>query len=188
MWVFLEFLSDILLALIEIKNNAKNPLFWYICFFWIILILVVVFYFENLHLALILFLLSVLNFLLYINFFHKAKKIQSIIINDVELVESKEVFSTTYSDMFSFSDEQQKFINSKDNQSIKIRTPKIAQPIALTIHGKLVECNNISHLKALFFWIVFETKISNHKNEKWLIRVRFWGIFKPKIILYVSKF
>lgn len=54
------------------------------------------------------------------------------------------------------------------------------------IDNEKLMSKDLSHLKMIFLGVIYRQKVIDNKGDKWSLKIRCWGVFKP-IVIFVSE-
>ena len=189
----LEFLPELILLLDNIKKRLKNPLYFAFFLSFLLLLYVAVFIKQNWWLGL----LTILCFALASYLLSGLDKKSSLFTNTktvtdkhptttINLMKTKQTFTFYYRDMLQ---PQQFIITIANGTSIKAIIGSgelgLEQASYITINQRTIYSRPLSHLKAICCGIIYRQKIIDQSGQLWSIKLRIWGIFKPRLIVMI---
>lgn len=184
MWILLELLPEIFSLLKKTKHDTRNDFLFFLFFLFFIAIFFSAAFYKSFIVSISLFFIAVVVIYYTRLTNYKSKENNNVDLLSLELVEGEEVFLISYSNIWGNTDIVK---DSQINKAIQIRLPRLGQPISLLINGNIIKSNDIPHLKILILGITFRKYFFDSLKRKYLIDIRIWGIFKPRIILKVNK-
>lgn len=189
----LEFFPELILLLDNIKKHLKNPLYFAFFLSFLLLLYVAIFIQQNLWLGLLALLCFTLVSYLLSNLDKKSSlSTHTETVTDkhptttINLIETKQTYTFHYRDMLQ---PQQFIITMTNGMIIKAIIGAgelgLEQASYIIINQQAVYSRPLSHLKAICCGIIYRQKIIDQSGQLWSIKLRIWGIFKPRLIVMI---
>lgn len=192
MGFLIEFLPELISTIKGIKKRLKNPTIFSLFLFSILMIYYYIAIINNLLIALLVMVSCIVCALIYNKdakalFFIDASltpqaKPLGFSKLSIELVSGRFTFPIHYKEIV--KKVERNLILSSETELIIRVIPK-PQANVVIINHEPISSNSIAPLWGLISGAVFEQKVIDSNDDTWLIRVRLWGLFRPRLIILI---
>lgn len=183
MWLFIEFIPELLTILKDIKKKLKNPFFFFAFLSFLILLYYNLFVLKNYALSLSTISLFFI-FSLIVYFKEKQTIKKSFYPLQYNLLEANFITKIKYSDIFKQNEYVYHIVD--DTYLTVILTTK-NNGVYIKINYESISTLDLSHLKMIICGIFYRNKFIDKSGLSWCLVVRLWGIFNPRILVSIKR-
>lgn len=187
MWLFFEFLPDLISYFKKTQRIANNPIISYIFIMFLGLVFYSLLIRPNYTYGLVLvfgfFLITISHYFITKKINSKFEVVKSKVKLNILLQPYYKVIPIKYRNMWHATELVCKL--SEDTR-LYIHFGIPGKEVYIKIDEVEIKTTNVSNLLAVVSSIIFQQKVTDAANNTWLVKICIGGIIKPKIIVKIK--